>query len=270
MSSHGMSESGTTTRTADASESAGLVLLADGVGGFHLCGSALKQVIARAGLPLEVRIVTWGHGLGRWHADLTNVGNHISQAARIVEQVMAYRAFRPAAPVFLVGKSGGSGLVVRALELLPEGSVEAVALLAPALSPGYDLSKALRAVRREMVVHHSPMDVLILGVGTRLFGTVDGVKSIAAGLVGFRVPEGLGSADRASYDRLRQVRWVPAMTRCGYLGGHFGPDLPAFLRRYVVPLLIAPADPKAGWHEGCSNPGGSVVPPSSASSMKEP
>ena len=61
-------------------------------------------------------------------------------------------------------------------------------MLAPALSPTYDLSRALRAVRREMVVFWSPLDVIILGAGTRVFGTIDRVKTASAGLVGFRVP----------------------------------------------------------------------------------
>jgi hypothetical protein len=29
------------------------------------------------------------------------------------------------------------------------------------------------------------------------------------------------------------------MASTGYLGGHVGPDSPAFLRKYVVPLLRA-------------------------------
>ena len=61
-------------------------------------------------------------------------------------------------------------------------------LLAPALSPGYDLTAALRAVRREIVVFWSPLDLIVLGAGTRLFGTIDRVKTVGAGLVGFRVP----------------------------------------------------------------------------------
>ena len=37
--------------------------------------------------------------------------------------------------------------------------------------------------------------------------------------------------------KLRQIRWRPGMAATGYLGGHVGPDCPAFLRKYVVPLL---------------------------------
>ena len=60
---------------------------------------------------------------------------------------------------------------MKALELLDEETVERAVLLAPALSPRYDLTAAFRAVRREMVVFWSPLDVIILGFGTRLFGT---------------------------------------------------------------------------------------------------
>ena len=42
----------------------------------------------------------------------------------------------------MVAKSGGSGVAVKALELLDEETVERVILLAPALSPGYDLTAA--------------------------------------------------------------------------------------------------------------------------------
>ncbi len=88
----------------------------------------------------------------------------------------------------MVAKSGGAGIAVRALEWLADDAVERAILLAPAISPRYDLTAALRAVRREIVVFWSPLDVVVLGAGTRLFGTIDRVKTVGAGLVGFRVP----------------------------------------------------------------------------------
>lgn len=214
---------------AEPGPGAGLVLVADGVGGLDLCGTALRHVMAAGGSPHRVRSHAWGHGLGRWHRDLTNVANLRDQAAAMAAEVVAWREERPGTPVFLVGKSGGTGVVVRALEGLHPDSVEAAVLLAPAISPDYDLTRALEAVRREMVVFWSPFDVFVLGLGTRVFGTIDRVHSVSAGLVGF-------TGDRA---KLRQVRWSPAMWRTGNLGGHVGPDTPAFLRRYVVPLLTA-------------------------------
>lgn len=217
----------------------GLVLVADGVGGLDLCGTGLRYVMGAAKLPFVVKVVPWGHGLGRWHADLTNADNRDAKAKLIADEVRAFRAARPGAPVCLVGKSGGTGLVVKALEHLGEGAVEVAVLISPALSPRYDLTAALRAVRREVVVFWSPLDVFVLGAGTRIFGTIDRIKSVSAGLVGFRVPKGGTAEQSAQYAKLRQVRWGPGMAATGYLGGHVGPDSPAFLRKYVVPLLRA-------------------------------
>ena len=117
-------------------------------------------------------------------------------------------------------------------------------LLSPALSPRYDLTGALRAVSTEMVVFWSPWDVIVLGAGTRVFGTADRVRTASAGMTGFRVPESAGNdVERVrQYAKLRQVRWAPRMARTGYLGSHVGPDSPIFLRNYVVPLLRAGPD----------------------------
>jgi Serine aminopeptidase, S33 len=223
----------------------GLVLVAGGVGGFDLCGTALRYVLAGEGLNYAIHVFPWGHGFGRWFADLTNVSNRDLKAALLADQVRRFRARQPEDPVFLIAKSGGSGVVVKALEQLEENSVERAVLLAPALSPGYDLTTALHAVSSEMVVFWSPLDLFIAGAGTRVFGTVDRVWTASAGLVGFRSPPPLpdsGSHHDGHYAKLRQVRWAPRMAASGYLGGHLGPDSPVFLKNYVVPLLRTGTD----------------------------
>ncbi|HZW31020.1 MAG TPA: hypothetical protein VFF52_09955 [Isosphaeraceae bacterium] len=223
----------------NADRAGGLVLIADGVGGMDLCGTGLRYVIGAERLPYAVEVFPWGHGLGRWYADLTDADHRDQQARLLAEAVRRYRVDQPDPPVFLVAKSGGAGVVVKALELLDEASVESVVLLSPAVSPGYDLVPALRAVRRQLVVFWSPWDLVILGVGTRFLGTVDRIKTVSAGLVGFRVP-GPDDPDRdrtRQYGKLRQVRWRPEMAASLYFGGHLGTDCPLFLRKSVVPLL---------------------------------
>src|SRR3954451_10170302 len=102
----------------------GLVLVADGVGGLDLCGTALRYVLAAEGLPYAIRVFPWGHGFGRWYSDLTNVTNRDAKAALLADAVRSFTAARPGDPVFMVAKSGGTGVVIKALELLGEGSVE--------------------------------------------------------------------------------------------------------------------------------------------------
>ena len=99
----------------------GLVLVADGVGGLDLCGTALRYVLAAEGLPYAIRVFPWGHGFGRWYSDLTNVTNRDAKAALLADAVSGFTAAQPGDPVFLVAKSGGSGVVVKALERLDEG-----------------------------------------------------------------------------------------------------------------------------------------------------
>ena len=242
-------------------KAAALVLIADGVGGFDLTSFGLRHIVGQGGGPQRVEAVAWGHGWGRWHADLSNVDNQRLGARAVADRVLAWRAAHPDRPAYLVGKSGGTGIAVAALELLPEGSVEAAALLASALSPTYDLTRALRAVDREVVAFWSPLDGIILGLGTWLFGTIDRVHSVGAGLVGFRPPGGLDAAGRELYRaKLRLVRWTRAMIAVGNFGGHAGTDNPAFLRRYVLPILRRDAgNPAAAVPPGSSPPAPSPI-----------
>ena len=83
----------------------------------------LRRCAARPrGCRTPWRSSSWGHGFGRWYADLTNVANRDRQAERVAETIRAFQAEHPGRPVFLVGKSGGAGIVVKALERLDEDS----------------------------------------------------------------------------------------------------------------------------------------------------
>jgi hypothetical protein len=134
-------------RSLAAGSCRGLVLVADGIGGLDLCGTALRYVLSAEGLPYAIHVLPWCHGVGRWYADLTDVTNRDMSATLMSDAVRRFRDRQPGDPVFLVAKSGGSGVVVKALEQLEEASVERAILIAPALSPDYDLAPALRAVR---------------------------------------------------------------------------------------------------------------------------
>jgi hypothetical protein len=217
----------------------GLLIVVGGVGGLDWCGIAVRHVVKVVRMPYSVQLFPWGHGFLRWHADLTNIANRDARAQVLAETIRRFKTDHPRSPVALVAKSGGSGVGVKALELLDHETVEQVVLLAPALSPRYDLTAALRAVRREIVVFWSPLDVIILGFGTRLFGTTDRVRTVSAGLVGFTIPsDDVHDPNRNDeYRKLRQIRWHPRMASTGNFGGHLGPDCPLFIKKYVVPLF---------------------------------
>jgi hypothetical protein len=167
-------------------------------------------------------------------------------AERVAEAIRRFRAEQPGEPVFVVAKSGGAGVVVRAFERLDPEALERVELLAPALSPRYDLTAALRAVKRPVVMFWSPLDVMILGVGTRLFGTIDGVRTRGAGMVSFAVP-GPHEPDgprRCQYAKLRKVSWRPRMAGLGHVAAISARSIRGSSARASSPLLRADPRPR--------------------------
>src|SRR5690242_64348 len=135
-------------------------------------------------------------------------------ADRITSRVRADRNLK----IIITAHSGGTGLAVWALEKLPQDiTVEKVILLSSALSPQYDLSKALAHVRGKLYSFFSENDVLVLGAGTKLFGTIDGKKCESAGECGFVLP---ATADMQQYEKLIQKPYDKSWMQYGNIGDH--------------------------------------------------
>jgi Serine aminopeptidase, S33 len=215
----------------------GVVLVVCGIGGIDFVALSSQWALPRAGVRHEIREFSWTHGKGRLLRDLQDTQHCLRKADELAAEVRRIKAQDPERPVYLVGKSGGTGLVLAAAEQLPPQTLERIILLAPALAPTYDLRPALRATKHEIVSFYSPYDQLVLNWGTRQFGTIDRYYGASAGLRGFVIPPDLGALDRALYDRLVQVKWSPAMILEGHLGIHIGTSMPAFVAKEVAPWL---------------------------------
>ncbi|MBN2582779.1 MAG: alpha/beta fold hydrolase [Planctomycetes bacterium] len=218
----------------------GLVVSLDGVGGYNWGPRWLRSGLDEGGVPGAIYIFSWGHGpAGMFVADLWDHEGNMKRAAEMVNLVRNYRKFYPGRPVNLVGHSGGGGMVVFALEQMPEGfQVDNAFLLAPALSPDYNLAAALRHVRQRCYVTHSPGDVPLMGLGTSVFTTMDGKHTVGAGLIGFKVPQGLSDEDRAQYVKIRQAAWGGEFLKKGHLGGHMGWSTSSFAREFLAPIML--------------------------------
>lgn len=141
----------------------------------------------------------------------------------------------PDLKIRLVGHSGGAGIAAWALERLPEGmQIETLVLIAPALSQRYDLSKALARVRGKAYAFTSENDAIVLGAGTRVLGTIDGVKEEASGLRGFTKPEG---ADDEQYAKLVPMPYTAEWMDFGNIGDHIGPMGRTFAREVISPIV---------------------------------
>lgn len=220
---------------AAADPEAPLILHLPGIAGYKPIDRTLLQGLAEAG---PGGAALWAYDWPAWDPGLPALfaydrnRREAAEVARILERA---RRESPRRPIYVTAHSGGVGVLVWALELLPEGvEVEQAVFLAPALSPGYDLSPALRRVKGRAYVLNSPHDP-VLGAMTRVFGTIDRVKSDSAGLNGFVRPE--AAAFPEQYRKLVPMPWRTEWTDLGHPGDHIGPLATPFSRAILAPLL---------------------------------
>jgi pimeloyl-ACP methyl ester carboxylesterase len=218
----------------------GLILVLPGIEGESVINHNIARGLDDAGLADAIEIFDWTRGRLFLFDNLMNRSRNARQADLLAHRIRHYQHEYPDRPVHLVGHSGGGALAVMALERLgADHPITAAVLLAPALSPRYNLVPALRATVRGIHSLYSRHDTFYLGAGTAIFGTMDRKRTFAAGKVGFHVPEGLPPGDADVYrTKLRQVTWQYGMLADGHAGGHIGPSDRRFVRKWVSPIIL--------------------------------
>jgi hypothetical protein len=222
--------------TIPAEAATGVVFVADGAGNFQAASRTLRELIGREGLPIHIVTFEWSHGYGRILADQLGFRYALAQGKRLALEIEAYALARPHMPIYVVGHSAGSTVVLSALEHIHPFVVERAFLLSPSVSAGYDIRPAVRSVSRGLHVYYSRHDYWYLGLATHVLGTADRrYFHPASGRVGFRVP--IEPGDFALQAKLFQRPWQPVDRQTGNLGGHYGNYAPSFLKRHLLPLL---------------------------------
>lgn len=211
----------------------GIVYILDGAGGSGWTPTVLRYILAE--LPYELHHFRWGHGYMRIIKDLTNRDNTKRKSEELAGLIRDYKSKHPERRIYVIAKSSGAAPAVMALSQLEPDTIERAFFLSPALSPSFDLSRALASTKQDLYSFWSPHDHFWLGIGTSLFGTADGVPGRAAGLTGFKRPD--NAQQNLHYAKLREIEWSPSMVWLGHLGGHPGNSMPPFIRKYILPLL---------------------------------
>lgn len=218
----------------------GLVYVLPGIEGRSILNRNIGLGLDEGGVRSAIEIYDWTYGIpGSTALNLVNIERNRREAARLASRIVDYRDRHPGKPVHLVGHSGGGGIAVLALEALPPGrQIDMAILLAPALSPEYDLTTALRRTRHGVQNYYSKYDIGFLMFGTTIGGTVDREHGASAGAIGFRLPGDMMESTRPLYrSKLRQVEWDPRMKRVGASGSHLGWASVQFAREYLAPVI---------------------------------
>ena len=219
-----------------------------GISGYHWLDKQFLAGLRGGGFAGDIDVRDWPGdepGLAALFARRRNDAEAKVVADMIVERARTH----PRVRIVLTGHSGGAGIAVWALEKLPaDVKVDTVLLLAPALSPEYDLTKALGHVRGKVYAYTSTLDAVVLGAGTTTFGTIDGVKCSAAGRYGFVVPEDADVVPvvKEAYTKLVQMPYDAKWMREGNVGDHIGPMGFRFARNVVAQVVLTGEAPQAG------------------------
>lgn len=218
----------------------GLVIVLPGIESQSFLNHSVVWGLSDGGWPGAIEIEDWTTSCVLFFVyHLRAKRRNLRQAARIAERIVAYQRDYPGRPVHLIGHSGGGALAILILEALPVGhQITSAILLAPALSPGYPLFRALERTERGICNFWSPLDVIFLGLGTLLLGTIDGQLRFSSGMIGFREPAGIDTAQRQLYkSKLHQIPFSLDMAASFNLGGHFGCTNRVFVERWIAPLV---------------------------------
>ncbi len=218
----------------------GLVLVLPGIEGEGLLNHDICHGLGDAHLPDAIEIFDWTRGRRRLFHNLMGLSRNRQQAALLANRIRQYRRQYPERPVHLVAHSGGTGIAVMAMERLETACpVTGAIFLGSALSPEYNLGPALQRSGFGIYNLYSRYDFFYLGFGTRTFGTIDRRLRLAAGKVGFRVPDGLDVAATELYrTRLHQVAWRKQWLDAWHGGGHTGWADRRFCREWLSRIIL--------------------------------
>lgn len=219
----------------------GLILVLPGIGGESFMTHHVARGIDRAGAPEAIEIFNWASSRVPILGNLMTYRQNRLHALRLAKRIRGYQRDYPGRQVHLVGYSGGAGEAIFTLEHLnPAQPIAGAILLGVAVSPQYDLTAALRRTTFGIYNLYNRHDRILLGLSMVAVGTLDRRHRLAAGMVGFRPPEGLDPSDADVYrTKLHQRAWDCTMVAHGHRGGHGGWTSPAFVERWVGEILAA-------------------------------
>lgn len=194
--------------------------------------------LSEGGYEGYIRVFQWQ---GLTHAgDQLNLSRNLSKASELAAEIRAYRRRFPGRPINMIALSAGTGIAVFALGYLPEDvQLDRVVLLSSSLSARYDLTRALRRVKRAMYSLYS-VDDLVLRELVSVTGTVDrsSASDGIAGLEGFHPPIPGGPDTLRQYRKLHNIAYRAEFADVGYKGQHADAVSRDFIRAYIAPVIL--------------------------------
>jgi pimeloyl-ACP methyl ester carboxylesterase len=149
-------------------------------------------------------------------------------AEQIASELAGWRRAHPTDKLYVVGYSGGGGIVTLVVAALPSDvAIDRLVLVAPAISPDFPLAERVLPHVTEFVASFSSTLDLQVGWGTRAFGTIDRKNTPSAGAIGFALED----------PKLLQHRWSESDRPFGHHGNHLSYLSPRWQDAKLLPTL---------------------------------
>ncbi len=206
----------------------GLTFVLPGIEGESFVNRNITDGLRRGGVGGEIRVFDWTSGNPiRSLEHLTDKQRVLEQACIFAGSIESVQRQTPGIPISIVAHSGGAGVALGALELLPpHPQIASVVLIAPAISRTYLVENVAPKTRLGIWSFNSPLDVQ-LTAGTSLLGSVDRRYGPAAGSYGFK----------SNAPKLFQFGYDPRMLSDFHHGGHLGATNPLFVKKWIAPIV---------------------------------
>ena len=220
----------------------GCVFYMDGAGGGTKKSNYAAGVISGmldAGYKGGGELLAWETGKGLLQDQDASVAYKRSKAKNGAAKIQIYQKAHPGAPVGILGFSAGTAEAVFALEALPETpQVDRVVLLGASISRDYDMTEALKRVKKLYIITSSHDQML--GLLMQFSGTADRkFHDPGAGIKGFVLPLGASAATRQLYaEKIVAIPYSKDWRKDQDAGHHFDNVKPEFIRDHVAPLLM--------------------------------
>lgn len=235
----------------------GYTVVLPGIEGASFLNTSIAKGLRDAGWPAAIEVYDWTAGsVILAPLSLRALERNKREARTVARKIIEYQDRYPERPVHIIGHSGGGGVAILTLEALPpDRQITSAILLAPALSPDYDLRRAMRRTKYGIWNYYSRHDVGFLKAGTTVMGTIDGQHTSAAGAVGFHLPWGLDDDDRRLYStKLHQQPYSRKMAEAGHSGGHMGWANRRFVASWIYPVMASQVEPEPEFAADTNSP----------------
>ncbi|WP_339744127.1 hypothetical protein [uncultured Rubinisphaera sp.] len=217
----------------------GLTILLPGIEGQSSLSHSMVNGLTDGGVKVAIEIFDWTYNVKPAMFNLWMPNRNARLAASIAEKICDYQDQYPGRDVTLIGHSGGGAMIPKILEALPNGrEIKRAVMIAPAISPRYDLSCALQSISDRIYHLRSPLDLYFLGFGTTAVGTLDRKYCPSAGNRGFKLPDETEAEKHRLYsDKFRQIDYSIKMLKDWHYGGHLSCMNRVFAEKHIAPLL---------------------------------